>query len=358
MRPPFRDLENTRESVHVFGEHPDDSLYRRLSRNREAMTTGFYSRMFIDDVQYVVPFPSQSANWQAILVGDLENDIQKLVTEAFPNRYGPRPHRTLTDAYRDFSARCAQTMVASGQAAQEIVYYVPDADQQPAEDSVASDLGATSEPETRPRNPSAFRLMPVHPYVRSLGGSHYQYVPALRTEDVALEKTPPQPPQWIELDPDRTVVFELTAERRREVDRAWNGLIRASELYGNSPTMRMSGNTPNYDLEALRRTADETVGRATRNVGWNARMLFNKRQLEPYQLHRQLRFIRFKFELRDRITAGINEALHKAGRRMGFEARLELRGVPRVEDVDNALRELDEGPRGKLAELYERFYPL
>jgi hypothetical protein len=360
VRHPFGDLEDTRESVHVFGDHPDDSLYQRLSRNREAITTGFYTRMFIEDVQYVVPFPRQDSSWEATLVGDLDNETRKMVTEALPNRHGPHPRRTLTEAYRDFSARCAQTMVAAGSAAYEIVYYFPDAHQQPAEEAAASkrDRAKTADREAGPQDPVAFSLMPVSPYVRGLSQRHLQYVPALETEDVFLGKAEPQPPRWIELDPDRIVVFELPRERRRQVARAWNGLVRASELYGSPPRLLMSGNTPDYDIETHKRTADETVARATRDVGWNAGMLFGKRQLEPYQLHRQLRFARFKVELRDTITTGINEALNKAGPQLGFETRMELRGVPLVEDVDNAFRDLDEGPLGKLVELYERFHPL
>lgn len=360
MSHPLRDLENTRESVHVFGEHPDDALYQRLSHNREDFTTGFYTRMFIEDVQYVVPFPRQDPNWEADLVGDLKKDTRQLVTEALPNRYGSRPHPNLTEAYRDFSARCSQTIVASGRAAYEIVYYLPDANQPPTEDAAASDLddAKSVSGEAAARDPVAFCLMPVHPFVRSFDGRHYQYVPTLETEDVILGKAEPQPPRWIELDPDRIVVFELPRKRRRQVARAWNGLAKASELYGSLPRLVMSGDAPDYDLEAHKRTEDETVARVTRDLGWNARMLSGKRQLEPYQLHRQLRFVRLKIELRDMITAGVNEALDRAGCRMGFDARIELRGVPRLEDVDNAVRELHQGPEGKLVDLYERFRPL
>lgn len=359
MRDPVRDFENTRDSVDVFGEHPDDPVYQRLSRDREAFATGLYTRTFLQDVQYVVPFPRMDENFEATLAGHVDDDVRRLVTEALPGRYMPWPYRTLTEAYRDFSARCVQAVVASGQAAYEIVYYLPDAQTPPTDGAAAGvDAEGDSHPvqEDQPSKPVAFRLLPVRPYVMRPGGRPYQYVPSLETEEVILGDAEPQPPRWIELDPDRLVVFTLPQGRRRQVARVWHGLLMANRFHG-VPTTLMFDDAPGYDFGTHQRIADETVGRITRPVGWNVRRLLD-RQLETYQLYRQLHFVRFKLELRDMVTATLNEAMAKAGGHMGFDASIELRGVPTLDDVDAALSELQEGPSGELVGLYERFRPL
>lgn len=359
MRRPFRDSDSTRQSVDVFADHPDDALLRRLRPGREALATGFYTRMFIEDVQYVVPFPRQHPSWEAALVGDTDDKTSSTVTEALPSRYGSGFNRSLTEAYRDFSATCAQTIVAYGRAAYEIVYSLPPDGERTAGGGAQPARAAEEDrPDAESRHPAGFRLTPVRPYVRSPGGRHYQYVPRLDADDDPFGRSNTEPPRWIRFDPSRIVVIELPRERRRQVSRAWNGLVRANALYGATSQLLMSGSTPGYDLEAHKRAADVSVARATRDVGWNVRMLFGERQLEPYQLRRQLQFVRFKFEIRDAITAGLDEAISKAGRHLGFDASVELRGVPRVKDVDDALAELDKGTDGPIVGLYERFQPL
>lgn len=355
MRNHLDDLEDTRQSVDVFGEHPDDPLYERMTADWDAIMRGFYRRMFIEDASEIVPVPRMEGDFEVALDGGGE-EVARLVAGAL--HYQPRTHRALTEAYYDFAERCAQRVVASGSAAYEIVYYFGGDEPDTGRNRNAPQSGEHPNRNQEESKIAAFRLMPADPYRRGPGGRHYQYVPSLETEDVILGKAERQPPRWIELDPFRLVVFTLPDRRRRQVERAWQGLAMADRFHGGTPPMIQSGDATGYDFEAHQSAAHETIAGITRDVGWNARMLFGNRQLEPYQLLRQLRWVRFKIELRDMITERLNEALAKAGQRMGFAATLNLRGVPTVDDVDAALQELQVGPSGKLAELYERFLPL
>lgn len=60
---------------------------------------------------------------------------------------------------------------------------------------------------------------------------------------------------------------------------------------------------------------------------------------------RQLRFLEFKIRLRDLIMDRLNATLSEVGSKMGFQAAIELSGLPTLQDVTDAKSDLRSGRR-------------
>lgn len=73
--------------------------------------------------------------------------------------------------------------------------------------------------------------------------------------------------------------------------------------------------------------------------------LFQDSFLAPYGVWRQLRFLEFKIKLRNLIMEHLNASLAEIGSTMGFQASIELTGLPTLEDVENAKNDLQTGRR-------------
>jgi hypothetical protein len=80
----------------------------------------------------------------------------------------------------------------------------------------------------------------------------------------------------------------------------------------------------------------ELFAKVTKPVGWNVRGLFQDDHLAPYEVWRQLRFLEFKIRLRDLIITRLNATLAEVGSQLGFQAAIELSGLPTLQDVDAA----------------------
>lgn len=85
------------------------------------------------------------------------------------------------------------------------------------------------------------------------------------------------------------------------------------------------------------------VADACKDLGWNARNFDNEGMLEYYALHRELRFERFKAELRGHLLDSLNEALARTAEKVGFSGRLTIDGVPTISDVKTAETHLAAG---------------
>ena len=81
-------------------------------------------------------------------------------------------------------------------------------------------------------------------------------------------------------------------------------------------------------------------------MGWNVRDLFNEGQLEPFGVWRQIRFLEFKVKLRNKICEDLNAAISRVGEKMGFEAKLELDGLPTLETVESLKNDFRSGRQG------------
>jgi hypothetical protein len=57
----------------------------------------------------------------------------------------------------------------------------------------------------------------------------------------------------------------------------------------------------------------------------------------------QLRFLEFKIKIRNLIMEHLNETLAKIGSMVGFQAAIELTGLPTLQDVEDAKSDLQAG---------------
>ena len=101
-----------------------------------------------------------------------------------------------------------------------------------------------------------------------------------------------------------------------------------------------------YDFSAHQREKGELFASVTAPVGWNVRDLFKEDHLEPYNVWRQLRFLEFKVRVRDRVMMQLNTTVRDVGEQLGFEATIELSGLPTIADVEAAKDALRTGRRG------------
>lgn len=148
---------------------------------------------------------------------------------------------------------------------------------------------------------------------------------------------------YVELDPSTLVTFRLNPADEAAVRKIIRFLRAASAAQGAEGQLMersMHGET-SFNFAGYRRELSDLVAKVTQPIGWNARSLFQDDRLAPYEVWRQLIFAEFKIRLRDRINA----ALAKAGSQLGFQAVIELSGLPTLQDIDGAKHDLQTGRR-------------
>src|SRR6266851_2010967 len=126
-----------------------------------------------------------------------------------------------------------------------------------------------------------------------------------------------------------------------------NFLRSAGSLQGAAtPLMEQStrGGTP-YSFSEHQRERGELFATVTEPVGWNVRELLQDNHLAPYDVWRQLRFLEFKVRIRDLIIERLNTTLSEVGDHLGFQATIELSGLPTLQDVAGATTDLRNGHR-------------
>ena len=112
-----------------------------------------------------------------------------------------------------------------------------------------------------------------------------------------------------------------------------------------------------FDSSLLIRTQMMALADATRLVGWNARGTWQDDTLDYYWVWRELAFESFKAELRNLILLKLNEGLTLAGQPLGFSTRVEIKGLPSVQDVEQARKHLTSGDLS-FGEILKPFRPL
>jgi hypothetical protein len=152
---------------------------------------------------------------------------------------------------------------------------------------------------------------------------------------------------YTDLDPATLVTFRLPPAEEAAVGKVVSFLRAASSLQGaETPLIEQSarGGTA-YSFAEHQRQRAELFAKVTEPVGWNARELFQDNFLAPYGVWRQLRFLEFKIKLRNLIMERLNQTLAGVGSKMGFQAAIELTGLPTLQDVEDAKRDLQTGRR-------------
>ncbi len=300
-------------------ELEDGPLHDRLLSSRNG--PGFYGFMLLEDVSHLLPWGrGLDDGFTASMEGDNPDAAAKTLCEALPTQYGA--HR-LAEAVRWFCKDTAKRMVGWDAARYEIEYLSQDS----------------------PAEPTGFRLAALRQGSYGLHkGKPVQFVPPSLSDRTTRDGL-----HYVELEAEAIATFALHDEIRAEVRDAVALLAAANETQTSRMEL-LAAHTEGYDVTAHAAATREAVLRATRAIGWDARGLGKELELDPYVTWRQLRFSRFKAQLRETILAELNRVLSVVGPRIGQEAQLRVQGAMSVAEFDTALDDLENGRR-PLAEL-------
>jgi hypothetical protein len=289
---------------------------------------GYYTFLLHQDLDFVMPYElGRGAGPMARVVGPDTNRATPLIERALAER---ERTSSFPDSLRRFVSSVAQQLVLAGPVTCEIDYLYPTA------------------PTDPPAGPSAFRLEPILPGTFSHHGKKpIQYVPAAfggPKDETGLT--------YVELDPETLITIRLDQPTETAVQKMVDFLRAANREQGSEVALIQQstrGSTP-YNFAQHQQELGELFALVTEPIGWNVRRLFTDNHLEPYDVWRELRFLEFKIRLRDLIIDHLNQALRQVGSRLGFEATIELCGLPTLAEVEAVKEDLRTGRRG-LAEL-------
>jgi len=302
-------------SFYQDGRDAASGKFRERSRLHELT----YPQMLIEDVySQIMPLSAFStrAKIRVALVPP-SAAAEGIVASALSSRERSRRHE-LGPAVCDFMRKCVQTMMVFGEAVYEIVYLTEN------ESGIAR----------------GFELQYVPPMtVTRKGGLFIQHVP----DEIAREH---HVPTSIALPAQSVLIFEPPASRRQQISRATDALAR------------LSGNPiPDFAFEDGRRTAttlqfdsgnhahaqELALAEATRAIGWSARGLLQDCMSDVYRLRRELRFERFKIEMRTAILETLNIGLRRTDGKLAGLGQIEISGLPTARDVSSAEEQLEAG---------------
>jgi hypothetical protein len=315
-------LVSTRKSHSFYVDLVDEpALAARLEKACSA--NGFYESMLIQDLDHIIRYDfGRDGQGEARVVGTDDDDVVSIIADALPSRYGRS--RSVAEQIREFVSRVAQQLVGCGPVTCEIDYlYQPE----------GPDDG----------KPTSVRLeiIPAGSFDR-LDGRPIQYVPrgaATRFTKDGLG--------FVELDEARLVEFRLDKATEHRVSRVMSFLTVASQQqhreFGLLQTA--TGDEGGYDVTVHHTAIGELVAKATEPIGWDARGLYGDAWLEPYRVWRRLRFLEFRVEIRDTVLRQLNATLVGIGAVLGFQAQIELSGLPTLADVSQAKSDLETGDK-------------
>jgi hypothetical protein len=273
------------------------------------------------DLDFVIPYTMGRAGAsQARVTGPDAQRAAPLIERALSGQHWTPP---ISDSVREFVSSTAQHLVIGGPVTYEIDYLYP-------EDNASG-------------QPTEFRLDLVPPGTLSHHGRQpIQYVPAAfggPRDETGLT--------YIELDPATLITFRLDAADEPAVRKVITFLRAASAAQGAEAQLLEQSlrNGAPYSSAEYHRQLGDLIAEVTEPIGWNARNLFQDDRLAPYEVWRQLRFAEFKIRLRDLIMDRLNAALAQAGSQLGFQAAIELSGLPTQQDIDDAKTDLRTGRR-------------
>jgi len=313
-------LRSTRRSRSFYPVN-DPQLAERM---RAVSFEGYYTYLLYQDLDFVMPYElNRESDPEVLVVGPDADRATPLIEQALSGR---ERTSSLYNALRKFVSSAAQHLVLAGPIAYEIDYLYP---------------AESADPSA---GPSAFRLEPIAPGTFAYHGrTPIQYVLATlgsQQDETGLT--------YVELDPETLTTIRFDEPTEIAVRRMVDFLRAANSLQGSEHALMeqsMRGMTP-YSFSQDQRERGELFATVTEPVGWNVRGLFTDNRLEPYNVWRGIRFLEFKIRLRDLIIDRLNQALHQAGGRLGFQATIELSGLPALAEVQEAKDDLRAGRRG------------
>lgn len=276
-------------------------------------TPSLYRHMFFEDVAIgIMPLGGQFRPARLRVTLDPSDDERaKLIGEALHHGRDS----DLADGLCDFLRRVGSRVCEEDTALYEIVYLREKPDGPP----VAFELVALDNEQLVRRRRKWFQVIPP--------------------EVARRQKTGPR----IHLPEDSLMAFTLPKLWRSRVRDVRETLGRLGDpgFFGLNIEAQKAG-IP-YDFQEHQRHLNLALAEVGRSLGWTARGSFNGEVLSYTWIRMQLKFERFKIQLREALLDELNAGLRKVGAAMGFSATIKLDGLPTENSVETALRDLHEG---------------
>ena len=309
-----RDLIRDQKSIWFFDEG-----------NRGANSVSRIDSIYVDMIPRTIPLhlmpiggnSTARKDFRIVLV-PANNDLVRIIATALSEHGSSYSTSNIERAVCNFVHRVGTRLTHYGKAAFEIV---------PLRDRVTNDLVACDLFEINVRT------------LRFEGDVAHQQVP----EEIAKERGVPTA---ISLDPAQLAVFSLPPKLEAALSDtkealAQAGISKLSAMYDAS----RADSTLGYDIKEHIRAEHLAVAAASRLIGWDANQSLYEIFTEYYVLHRRLVFERFVILLRQSILSTLNTIVARIGALFDTAAQLEVYGLPTLEDVTRAERELAAGAR-------------
>lgn len=311
------ELDSSQKTVWYYPEMAgvDDRRLREQDRYFELLQ----SHMLIEDVYtQILPIGGRSTNEAfKIELTPASESAESLVASALNSR-GRGWRDELSSSVADFFRECVQSLMTFGEAIYEIVYF-----SNPGDKKVVK-----------------FELQYVRPLTVTRRRGHFvQVVPPKVVEQRGVLP-------FIRLPADCILVFKPPIGLRRSLVKTLESLAVLSEkLMPEFALQNYVEATSKFHYDSTSQVYSQklALAEASKAIGWNARGLFQDDMLQFYSLRRQLSFERFKIDLRTSILETLNKGLLLAGKQMGFDAQINIQGLPTISDVEMAQSELESG---------------
>jgi len=294
----------TSRRTHMF---VDPGLFDNVRRFRENL----YTSMLIDDIGMMILPTFRNENFSVTWSGT-NTDAIDLISNALSSR---RYNSGLKDSVYDFFRQCAQTIMAYGKSHYETVYFKKESDDQW----------------------TSFELAHIVPYsIFNQGGSFYQKIPI--EDDIHGDKL-----RKVLIPNEYILTFNLPRMLQKHYELMMDTLYNIKTV---PPDFSLPYNNPEqipFDFTNYLLYENLAIACAVRNIGWNARNLFDKNVLDYYLIYRMLLFKKFLILLRNEILSTLNSGINSIGDKIGFSGDIQLNGIMTLEDLNDLTSRLESG---------------
>lgn len=309
-----KNLQSSRFSIAYWQQEENKKI-------PESYDLDLYPSMFIEDLYSgIMPWKEIATQQIDARLNPQSSEVERLVIQALPSQW--RIGQSLYDTIKNFVTESTHVIASTGEVYYEIVYLR----------------------ETKTNAIVAFRLhlLPIG-IIKKKRKVYRQYIPREVAKEYGLTKN------YVDIPKDLIIHIRIPKEivDIKKYKRILNHLkeLSTTSLPPNFAINEiLQTSTKNmYSSDYFHRVNDLILARITKEIGWFARSLLDKRAMQFYSVLRFLRFHKFKAKLRQTIISAINDALTQAGKELGFSAEIEISGVLTVDDIEELIDALMHG---------------
>jgi hypothetical protein len=281
-------------------------------------SASLYPHMLIEDIHLaLLPNPRYYTNAKTVIRLEPPNDAAEAMILQGVGRIDRDP-RDLVEAVSKFVDDTAQMISYYGECYYEIVYF-------------------GSEPSVF----QSFTIELIPNWTFSKGLRSYTQ----RQPQEGNDRKEPKGIRRVGIPRESIVHFRVPggpfAPRRHR--RLMRRLSRLSSL--DAPARLMAPDQPQsgFDFTQYNHSNLIKLARSTKDLGWHARQSYQAETTEFYLVYRHLRFELWRAKLREAIVSSLNEALTRAGAKIGFQARIVVEGIPTSDEIAHIIDDVRNG---------------